>query len=93
MCLPIEFVLPWVDGLSSRRLIKLDLFLYDHIGSRMAETLVTSDHTSVKKRIEHQTRLTMKQYVPNHKSYYHSQATRVTKCQKAYPLAIPMIWN
>ncbi|MFN2125734.1 MAG: glycerol-3-phosphate dehydrogenase [Candidatus Promineifilaceae bacterium] len=31
---PMEFVLPWVDGLRPRWLMKLGLFLYDHIGGR-----------------------------------------------------------
>jgi hypothetical protein len=29
----------------------------------------------------------------NPESYYHLQATRVTRCQKAYPSATPIIWN
>lgn len=31
---PLRFVLPWVDGLRPRWLLRLGLFLYDHIGGR-----------------------------------------------------------
>jgi glycerol-3-phosphate dehydrogenase len=31
---PMRFVLPWVQGLRPRWLLRLGLFLYDHIGSR-----------------------------------------------------------
>ncbi|MDI1295929.1 MAG: glycerol-3-phosphate dehydrogenase [bacterium] len=33
---PMRFVLPWVDGLRPRWLLRLGLFLYDHIGGRRA---------------------------------------------------------
>lgn len=33
---PMRFVLPWVQGLRPRWLLRLGLFLYDHIGGRRA---------------------------------------------------------